>query len=73
MMKQSMYIIMMDKIQQKINYLRMLLLFFISSKMKITIKNMHQNDQDNNKQIIKREKTKQKNQRYCKENKFEKL
>ena len=60
MMKQSMYIIMMDKIQQKINYLRMLLLFFFSSKMKITIKNMHQNDQDNNKQIIKREKTKQK-------------
>ena len=30
----------------------MLLFFFISSKMKITIKNMHQNNQDNNKQII---------------------
>ena len=29
-----------------------LLLFFISSKMKITIKNMYQNNQDNNKQII---------------------
>ena len=32
----------------------------ISSKMKITIKNTHQSNQDNNKQIIKREKTIQK-------------
>ena len=32
----------------------MLLLFFISSKMKITIKNMHRNNQDNNKQTIKK-------------------
>ena len=38
----------------------LLLLFFISPKMKTTIKNMNQNKQDNNKQIIKREKTIQK-------------
>ena len=51
----------------------LLLLFFLSSKMKITIKNMHQNNQDNNKQIIKREKTIQKNQKNRKENISEKL